>query len=115
MTGGGVEVVRLCDHRHMEMMMSTERTATDFSEAASYRLRALAEEIQSRLDEIEQIIAVARGEPLEAGARVKFVPKGAKTLDHPVLIEILDMPDGTTCCAVWKDADGGAATLYCPC
>jgi len=47
---------------------------------------------------------------------VKFVPKSATTFgDHPVLIEILDMPDGTTCCAVWTDADGVAATLYCPC
>jgi hypothetical protein len=95
--------------------MSTERTSTDFSEAASYRLKELAGEIQARLDEIGEIIATARGQPLDAGTRVKFVPKGGETLDHPVLIEILDMPDGTTCCAVWKDADGGGATLYCPC
>ncbi len=96
--------------------MSAERTSTEFSQEASHRLRALANEIQSRLDEIGEIIATARGEPLAAGARVKFVPKSATTFgDHPVLIEILDMPDGTTCCAVWTDADGGAATLYCPC
>lgn len=95
--------------------MSTEPTRTEFSQEASDRLRTLSDEIQARLDEIGQIVSTATGEPLDPGTRVKFVPKNGKTFgDHPVLIEILDMPDGTTCCAVWTDAHG-SATLYCPC
>ena len=33
---------------------------------------------------------------------------------HPILIEIFDMPDGTSCCAVWTEK-GAPAKLYCPC
>ena len=79
--------------------MSTVRVRTKFSQKASDRLKSLANEIQERLDEIETIVVELRGAPLDAGTRVKFVPKKppAKTFgDHPILIEILDMPDGTT-------------------
>jgi hypothetical protein len=101
-------------------MSATERVRAEFAQSDSDRLRTLANEIQERLNEIGQLAAAARGAPLPPGTKVKFVPKGnpqGKTLhsaDNPYLIEILDMPDGTTCCAVWEDA-GGPAKLYCPC
>jgi hypothetical protein len=100
-------------------MSATENMRAEFAQADSDRLTTLANEIQERLYEIGQLAAAARGAPLPAGTKVKFVPKvdpQGKTFNagHPILIEILDMPDGTSCCAVWTEM-GAPAKLYCPC
>ena len=99
-------------------MPATENMRAEFAQADLDRLTTLANEIQERLYEIGQLAAAARGAPLPAGTKVKFVPKvdpQGKTFNaHPIWIEILDMPDGTTCCAVWTEM-GAPARLYCPC
>lgn len=89
----------------------------EFTPEASDRLKILVDEVKQRLDEIGQLAAVVKGSPLEVGTKVKFVEtSGSATFsaDNPWLIEILDLPDGTTCCAVWAEA-GQPAKLYCPC
>ena len=99
-------------------MSHTERFHAEFSREDSDRLKVLANEIQERLSEIEKIATTARGAPLPDGAKMKFVPRTGpqdKTYaDYQLWIEILDMPDGTTCCVVLAGENAGSG-LYCPC
>jgi len=79
----------------------------------SDRLRALAQEAQGCFDEMAEIASRARGMPFDRNNARKIFRADA-THRNPVLIEILDLPDGTTCCAVWQHIPG-PATLECPC
>lgn len=100
-------------------MTTANPKPVEFSKEDSDRLVQLSKEIGKRLEEIAALAAKARGSSLEPGTKLKFVPRGDArqgyfSAGQPVYIEILDLPDGTTCCVVWEQFPG-VGKLYCPC
>jgi len=94
-------------------MAKAAATGIEFSQEDSDRLMRLSEEVRGRLQEMALIASRLRGVALDPKAIPKFVPKDAAITGHPVLIEILDLPDGT-CCVVWEHVPG-VGKLFCPC
>ena len=84
-----------------------------FSKMDSERLATLTTEVQARLDEIRKITAAALAIEPDA-LKVKFQPE-TKTFFTGMHIEIIELPDTTSCCVVWENWPHGSAKLFCPC
>jgi hypothetical protein len=75
------------------------------------RMQRLSEEVRARLEEMALILGRTVGMPITSEMVRKFVPAARAAQESPdVDIEIIDLPDGTSCC---YDYINGVCA--CPC